>query len=404
MIEFSYITSPGSDYMFNYWLINKFIPDSKKGTRKSYGILGGIVGITVNITLFIVKLTIGLLLNSVAVLADAFNNLSDTGSSVVTLVGFNISNKPADKDHPFGHGRGEYIAGLIVSFMVVIVGIQFVKDSFSRILHPVKLKYDTASFIILLISIGAKAWLGKFYNSLNKFISSETLSATSFDSFSDVITTSTVALSILASKYISFPIDGYAGLIVSVFILYGGYRLIKDTISPLLGEAPNPELVKSIINEALSFKEIIGVHDLIIHTYGAGQYMATIHAELPSNISFMDAHEIIDDAEYKISKKLGIKLIIHTDPVDTDNIKIHEIKSRLQELIKSLPGIISAHDVRYVEHKSHKSILFDLVISDELSRSKENTYVETIKNSLKEGFPGCDIFIALDRNYIDIKN
>lgn len=390
--------------MFTYWLINKFIPDSQKGTRKSYGILGGIVGITVNISLFAVKLAIGLLLNSVAVMADAFNNLSDTGSSIVTLVGFNISNKPADKDHPFGHGRGEYIAGLIVSFMVVIVGIQFVKDSFGRILHPVKLQYDTISFIILLLSIGAKAWLGRFYNSLNKFISSETLSATSFDSFSDVITTSTVALSILASKYITIPIDGYAGLIVSIFILYGGYRLIKDTISPLLGEAPNPELVKSIINETLNYKEIMGVHDLIIHTYGAGKYMASIHAELPSNIPFMKVHEIIDDAEYKISKKLSIKLIIHTDPVETDNKKIHDIKSRLEELIENLPGIISAHDIRYVEHNSHKSILFDLVVPDGISKINEETSVETIKNSLRKEYPGCDIFITLDRNYIDIKN
>ena len=404
MIELNYIINSGSDLMFTYWLINKFIPDSQKGTRKSYGILGGIVGITVNISLFTVKLAIGLLLNSVAVMADAFNNLSDTGSSIVTLVGFNISNKPADKDHPFGHGRGEYIAGLVVSFMVVIVGIQFVKDSFSRILHPVKLQYDTVSFIILLLSIGAKAWLGRFYNSLNKFISSETLSATSFDSFSDVITTSTVALSILASKYINFPIDGYAGLIVSIFILYGGYRLIKDTISPLLGEAPNPELVKSIINETLNYKEIIGVHDLIIHTYGAGKYMASIHAELPSDIPFIKVHEIIDDAEYKISKKLDIKLIIHTDPVETDNKKIHEIKNKLEELIKNLPGIISAHDIRYVEHNSHKSILFDLVVSDGISKTNEETSVEMIKNSLKKDYSGCDIFITLDRNYIDIKN
>lgn len=385
--------------MFSSWIIKKFIPESQKDVRQKYGYLGGIVGIIVNIMLFAVKLIIGMLLNSVAITADAFNNLSDTGSSIVTIVGFKIADKPADRDHPFGHGRGEYIAGLIVSFMVVLVGFQFVKDSIDRILHPVRLTFDLASFLILILSIGAKLWMAGFYKTLNKHISSGTLNATSLDSYSDVVITATVAVSLLLSKFIIFPIDGYIGLVVSIFILYAGYNLVKETISPLLGEAPSPDLVKSIIEETLSYKGIIGVHDLIVHSYGAGKHMASIHAEIPSNIPVMESHEIIDRAEYEISRKLNILLVIHMDPVNVDDEKIKKTREEVKEVLKEFPDIISLHDFRFVGDGNHKNILFDIVITDRIKRAEEKELINNIKSRIRDKYPQYNVKIHIDRNY-----
>jgi cation diffusion facilitator family transporter len=243
--------------MLTNFLIRKFIPKSSSNVRQSYGYLGGVVGIVMNILLFGVKFIIGAAVNSVAITADAFNNLSDVGSSVITIVGFKIANKPADKDHPFGHGRGEYIAGLVVSFLVLIVGVEFVRTSFERVRNPVRLEFQLVPFIILLVSAAAKLWLGSFNKRLSRDIKSETLNATSFDSFSDVIITATVAFSLLVSRYTALHIDGYIGLVVSVFILYAGYTLIRDTISPLIGEAPPPELVKSIPKKPCPMRELL---------------------------------------------------------------------------------------------------------------------------------------------------
>ncbi|QCX34536.1 cation transporter [Caloramator sp. E03] len=385
--------------MFSNWIIKKFIPESKKHNRQIYGYVGGIVGISVNIILFLIKFIIGTLLNSIAITADAFNNLSDTGSSIITIIGFKIADKPADKDHPFGHGRGEYIAGLIVSFMVLLVGFQFVRDSVDRILHPVRLKFELIPFLILILSVSIKFWLGTFYKKLNSNISSGTLNATSLDSFSDVIITSTVALSLLLSKYISFPIDGYIGFIVSIFILFAGYNLTKDTISPLLGEAPDPELVKAIVKEVLSYDNIIGTHDLIIHSYGANKYMASIHAEIPSNIPIMEAHEIIDRAENEISKKLDILLVIHQDPVNVDDEKIKETKKEIEEVIKSFPQILSFHDFRFVGDGEYKNILFDVVVSQEVKKEDEEKLKHEIVNKIKKVHSQYNIKIHIDRNY-----
>ncbi len=388
--------------MFSSFLINRFFPKSSYNTRQSYGYLGGFVGIIVNILLFVSKFLIGTALNSVAITADAFNNLSDVGSAVITIVGFKIADKPADRDHPFGHGRGEYIAGLIISFLVLLVGYEFVKSSYNRILNPVKLEFELTSFIVLLISIAAKLWLGSFNKRLGKEIKSEALNATSFDSFSDVVVTSTVAISLILSKFTAFPVDGYIGMIVSGFILFAGYTLIKDTISPLLGEAPPPELVKSITEEMLTFKGIIGVHNLIVHSYGASKYMATIHAEVPSSTPILEAHEIIDIAENKISRKLGISLIIHMDPVNVDDKEIQETRTEVEEILKEFPQIISYHDFRFVGTHAHKNILFDVVINNTLSHSKEKQFLELLGRKIKTKYPNYKVIIGLDRDYLQL--
>lgn len=387
--------------MLMNFIINSF---SKKVTaenmRKKYGYLGGAVGTTINISLFIIKFIIGILVNSISITADAFNNLSDVGSSIVTIVGFKIADKPADKDHPFGHGRGEYIAGLIISFMVMLVGFEFLKNSFDRILHPSPLKFQTIPFVILLISILAKVWLGFFYKKLAKLISSSSLNATAFDSFSDVIITSCTVASLLISKFIKFPIDGYVGVIVSCFILFAGYNLIKDTISPLLGEAPPAELVENIISSCKSYPQIMGVHDLIIHSYGANKYMASIHVEIPANIPVMESHEIIDTAENEISKKLGILLVIHMDPVNIEDTEIQSTREEIDKILKLHPQILSIHDFRIVGKDSKKNILFDMVISNTLSIKDEKDLLEELTADVQNKYPNYNLVIEVDRNYI----
>lgn len=382
-------------------LTKKLISKNSKNPRQQYGYLAGIVGVAINLLLFGVKMAIGTISNSIAITADAFNNLSDMGSSLITIVGFKIADKPADKDHPFGHGRGEYIAGLVVSFMVLYVGIQFVKTSVGRILHPEKTIFDIASFVVLVVSISAKLWLGKFYDYINKKVDSGTLDATSADCYSDMLITSSTAVCLLLSKFISFPIDGYAGLVVSGFILYAGYGLVKDTISPLLGEAPSPELVKSITKEVLSHKGIIGVHDLIIHTYGSGKYMASIHAEVPSDIPVMDCHEIIDQAESEISKKLGILLIIHTDPINLNNEEIMDTKAKVMSILRTMPEILSLHDFRIVGTNGYKNVLFDIVLSNNVHHSDEEEVKERLISAIKAAYPEMHPVITVDRNYMN---
>ena len=273
--------------MFSNLLVKTFIKDNEnienEDVRNKYGYLAGMVGIIANFILFGVKLSVGLLTSSIAIMADAFNNLSDMASSVITIVGFKLASIPPDKEHPFGHGRLEYISALIVAFMVMLVGIQFVKSSIDRILNPVPITFEIIPFILLFISILVKVWLSRFNKFMGSKINSSALKAASVDAMGDVFTSSTVLISFLAAKFTSIPIDGYAGIIVSVAILYAGYSLVKETISPLLGEAPDPELVQGISQAILSYEHIQGVHDLIIHNYGVGKSIASVHAEIPAD-------------------------------------------------------------------------------------------------------------------------
>ncbi len=292
--------------MLSKLLVIKFVKDYKntnhKEVRDSYGYLASIVGILTNIFLFIIKISVGLISHSIAVTADAFNNLSDAASSIITFLGFKLASKPADKEHPFGHGRIEYISGLIVSFMVLLVGFEFIKSSLDRIKNPSIVRFQLIPFLLILFSIIVKLWLSRFNKYIGNTINSGALKASSLDALSDVITSSSVALSLLLAKWISFPIDGYFGILVSLLIIYSGISLIKETLDPLLGEAPDKELVSEIIERVMSYELIMGVHDLIVHNYGPGRCMASIHAEVPSNESIVKIHEVIDKAENEISK------------------------------------------------------------------------------------------------------
>lgn len=391
--------------MISNYLIKKFIKNHEdikdKDVREKYGYLGGIVGIFVNILLFAIKLTVGLLANSIAVIADAVNNLSDVGASLVTIFGFKLSSKPADEEHPFGHGRIEYISGLIVAFLVLMVGFEFVKSSIDKIKNPTPVSFSVIALILLIISILFKVWLSKFYKNIGSKINSSALKASSIDSLSDVISSSTVVLSLILSKFVSFPIDGYMGLIVSFIILYAGFNLIKDTLNPLLGTAPDEELVEEIHKMLIAYEHIDGTHDLMVHNYGPGRIIATIHAEIPLDISVVKAHEIVDKAEKEISAALDIKLLIHMDPVTTNDEEILAAKDEINEVLDNYPFILSFHDFRVVGEGDYKNLIFDVVVSREfiITRDSELKLQKDINKKLKEISPNHNAIITVDAYY-----
>ncbi|WP_238858792.1 cation diffusion facilitator family transporter [Clostridium sp. YIM B02569] len=390
--------------MFFELIVNKFVKDNSNvkddTVRSSYGILGGIIGILANVMLFVIKLSVGIVVSSIAIMADAFNNLSDAASSLITILGFKLSNKPADREHPFGHGRIEYLSALIVAFMVMLVGFQFIKSSFEKIIKPEPITFEMTSFILLIISIFFKIWLSKFNKFIGEKINSSALKAASTDALGDVFTTTCVAISFLASKFTSFPIDGYIGMFVALFIVYAGFNLVKDTINPLLGEAPDPELVESIERMVLSYDNILGSHDLIVHNYGPGKCMASIHAEIPGNINVVDIHEVIDKAEREISKALKIYLVIHIDPICIIEGEVKEAYDEILSIIEKYDYIESIHDFRVVGEGDIKNLIFDVVIepSKELSIT-DTELINIISEGVKKYHPSYNCVITIDKHY-----
>lgn len=390
--------------MFFNLIVNKFIKNNSniKDTkvRNSYGTLGGIIGISINFMLFSIKLSVGIIVSSIAIMADAFNNLSDAASSFITILGFKLSNKPADREHPFGHGRIEYLSGLLVAFMVMLVGLQFIKSSFERIINPTSITFELIPFILLFISIFFKIWLSRFNKFMGEKINSSALKAAATDALGDVFTTSCVAISFLASKFTSFPIDGYIGMGVALFIVYSGFNLVKDTINPLLGEKPDPELVNSITQMVLSYDNILGTHDLIIHNYGPGKCMASIHAEIPGDINVIAIHEIIDKAEREISEALKIYLVIHIDPVCIVEGETKEAYDNILSIIEQYNYIDSIHDFRVIGKGNVKNLIFDVVIDPSKGDSITNDEViNNISNQLKKYHSSYNCIITVDRHF-----
>ena len=388
--------------MFSNFLVKRFVKDSENVSdikvRGAYANLAGVVGIITNLILFIIKLSVGLLSNSVSILADAFNNLSDAASSIITIVGFKMANKPADAEHPFGHGRIEYITAMIVSFMVMLVGLQFVKTSFQKIINPTPVTFELLPFILLLVSIVFKFWLSKLNKSIGNKINSSTLKATATDAMGDVFTSTTVVISFLISKFTTLPIDGYIGIIVALAIVYSGFSLIKETLNPLLGEPPDPVLVSNITDMVMSYENITGIHDLIVHNYGPGRIMASIHAEIPSNIDIMEIHHIIDTAEREISKKLNIYLVIHMDPICVDTDEIIEARNMVQDVLSKYEEIKSFHDFRIVGDHDKKNLIFDIEVSPTCLSNESNSakLLSNIKNDIKEKSPEYRCVITVD--------
>lgn len=392
--------------MISNFLVTKFIKNSEDvkndKVRGSYGLLGGIIGIIVNVLLFAIKFSVGIIASSIAVTADAFNNLSDAASSVITIIGFKMADKPADAEHPFGHGRMEYVSAMIVAFMVMIVGFQFIKSSFERITNPVAVKFEMIPFILLFVSIFLKFWLSRFNKFVGNKINSSALKAASVDALGDVFTSTCVVVSFLISKFTSFPIDGYIGIVVALFIVYSGFSLVKETLNPLLGEAPDPELVEQIRSMVLSYDYITGVHDLIVHNYGPGRCMASIHAEIPSDINIMKIHEIIDDAEREISKKLRLYLVIHMDPICIMTDEVKHTYDEVSKIIQYNPLIKSMHDFRVVGNGDCKNLIFDIVVNPESLHKimTADKLTQQINSAVKSIHPNYNCVITVDNDYI----
>jgi len=300
-------------------VIRKFIKNyenvNDKQVRESYGVLAGVLGIICNMSLFILKLTIGLSINSIAVITDAFNNFTDLGSSLISIVGAKLSNRPPDPEHPYGHGRFEYVGSLIISFIIFTVGLELLKSSFDKIINPEEVLLNPVSIIILIFSVIIKLWMFSYNNYIGKAINSSINKAAAYDSLSDAAGTSAVIVATIIGKYINFSIDGIAGVAISLLILYTGFTIAKDTINLILGSSPDPELVDAINKLVFNGKYIIGAHDLNIHDYGPGKVVASIHAEVPDNVNFVEVHSVIDELEKRIADELGVNIVIHTDPI-----------------------------------------------------------------------------------------
>lgn len=345
-------------------LIKLFIKDyenvKESGVRSAYGKLSGAVGIAVNLILCALKFFTGIITRSVAVTADAVNNLSDAGSSVVTLFGFKLSEKPADSKHPYGHGRIEYIAGLIVSFLVLLMGFELINTSVGKIREPTPVEYSTSAVIILAASIIAKLWLALFNSKLGKKINSTATKAVVTDSISDTVSTGAVLVSVIISKFYSVSVDGYFGLAVALFIIYSGVNLVRETVAPLLGMPPEKEFYEEIKAFIMSYDSVIGVHDLIIHDYGPSRLFASAHAEVPANLDFMIIHDTIDLIERDILQKYGMMISIHADPVIIDDERINSLKEMTQKAVSAVDGSFSIHDFRVVEGVTHTNLIFDV--------------------------------------------
>lgn len=335
--------------------------ESKFKMRERYGKFASVVGIASNFLLFFIKITVGIIFNSVSITADAINNLSDSGAALVTLVGFKISGKPADSKHPYGHARMEYIAGLVVSFIVLFLGFQMGKASIEKILHPQESNFSVIALVMLIISILIKLWQYLFYRKIGKTIDSLTLLATSIDSRNDIIATSAVFVAVILTRLTGFDLDGYMGLVVAVLITITAINLIKETVSPLLGNAPSKELVDNINEKILSYDGIIGLHDLIVHNYGVARCFATVHCEVCAEQDIMISHDIIDNIERDFSKEYNIHLVIHLDPVVTNDTKTNELKALVNDIIGKISNKISMHDFRVVWGISHLNLIFDVV-------------------------------------------
>ena len=360
--------------MVNF-LIKTFIKNSENTEnpkiRQKYGTLSSIVGIICNELLFLIKYAMGTLSHSISIVSDAFNNLSDCAGCLVTLLGYKMASKPADKNHPFGHGRMEYLTSLIIAALIIFVGIELLKNSVEKIINPVEIRFSFAVLISLVFSIAVKLWMAVFNAELGKKINSSVLTATAKDSKSDVIATSATLIALICSLFTALPVDGVMGLLVSVFILKSGYDIVKDTVDELLGKPADPEIINHIKEYVLKNDKIIGIHDLIIHSYGPGNMIGSCHVEVKSNESFTEVHDIVDSIEREIHNNLNILMTIHMDPIEVNDMLTNKCKKLVNNIIHSIDSSLDLHDFRIVSGESHTNLIFDLVVPFECKYSNE---------------------------------
>ena len=367
--------------------------------RSAYGALCGFVGIGLNIILFALKFIAGTVSGSIAMIADAFNNLSDAGSSVITLLGFKLANKKPDADHPFGHGRIEYISGLLVSVLILLMGFELLKSSFAKIRNPEPITFSLLAVLVPAAAIFVKFYMSAYNRSIGKKIKSTAMLATATDSLSDCIATGAVLLSTLIGGMAHVNVDGYAGLIVACFILFAGYNAAKDTLSPLLGQPPEPEFVHEIESIVMEQKNIVGIHDLVVHDYGPGRVMISLHAEVPANMDVLELHDQVDCAEEELRRVLHCEATIHMDPIVTDDPKVAELRAETLRTVRQIDERITIHDFRTVPGPTHTNLIFDAVLPHDIKLTEEEA-AEEIKRLVRLMNPDCFAVVHIDRAYV----
>jgi cation diffusion facilitator family transporter len=383
-------------------ILSRFVKDGaerdRPEVRERYGKLAGLMGIVSNLLLFGLKLGVGLWYHSLSVIADAVNNLSDAGASVVTLAGFQLAGRPADREHPYGHGRYEYIAGLIVSFIIILIGFQLALASVAKIRFPTAVTLAPPAFLILLASIAIKLGQSRFYQATGRLIRSQALAAAAADSRNDVISTAAVLISAAVSRYSGLPLDGCAGLLVALFIIWSGVSLTKETLNPLLGERPDEELVSGIWARLEGYKDVLGYHDLMIHNYGPGRSFVTVHAEVPADRDVLISHELIDGIEEDFFRATRLPLTIHMDPVVVNDPMVNEAKEKIGGILKAIDPSLTFHDFRMVPGEASRNLIFDVAVDFDFAL--EDMALKTlIRQKTREQEPTWRTVVKIDRHY-----
>ena len=367
--------------------------------RRAYGILASVLGICLNIFLFLGKYLAGVQCGSIAVMSDAFNNLSDAGSSLITLIGFQFAGRKPDADHPFGHGRIEYISGFIVSAAIILMGFELGKSSIDKIIHPDPIDTSILSVVILLVSIGVKLYMSFYNRRLAKKLDSAAMRATATDSLSDAVATSVVLLAILIMRFTGVNIDGWCGVAVACFILFAGYSAARETLSPLLGNPPSPELVQKIQNTVMAHEEIVGMHDLVVHDYGPGRIMVTLHGEVNGDGDIFALHDKIDLIERELEEKLGCEATIHMDPIETNNETVSRLRDEVSAIAKEINPALTIHDFRMVNGRTHTNLIFDVVVPMDV-RMPDREVTERITARIQEKYQNFYTVIHVDKSYV----
>ena len=384
-------------------LVRCFIRDSDHvedaKVRQAYGRLSGLVGIVCNVILFTCKLLAGLMTGAVSIMADAFNNLSDAASSIVTLIGFYMAGKPADPDHPFGHGRIEYLSGLFVAAAILMTGFELLKTSVEKILHPEALSFSAISIVILIASILMKMWMARFNFNLGHKIKSKAMQATAPDRLSDCIATSAVLVGVIVTMITGKNIDGFIGVLVALFVCVAGFNAAKETIQPLLGQAPDPDLVDNIKKRVMQEDMILGIHDLVIHDYGPGRRMITLHAEISYKEDIMEAHDMIDNVERDLMQEFQCTATIHMDPVVTDDEELNLMREKVEALVRTLDASWKIHDFRMVRGNTHSNLIFDLVVPTDALKDKFEIEAK-VRDLIHIMNPNYNAVITVEQSYV----
>ncbi len=383
-------------------LVRKFVKNheqiNKPEVRRSYGTLSSIVGILCNILLFVIKYVMGTISGSIAILSDAFNNLSDAASCIVTLLGYKMAAKPADKDHPFGHGRMEYLTALFIAVLIILVGFELLKNSIDKIINPVDVKFSWIVLASLIISILIKLWMSFFNGRLGKKIDSAVMIATSEDSRTDVIATAVTCVSLICALFTDLPVDGVMGIVVSAFVFKAGVDIVRETVDKLLGGPADPQIVSAIKEIVDETDRIIGIHDLVIHNYGPGNMIGSFHAEVKSTDDFVEVHDIIDALEKRIHNELNIMMTIHMDPIETDNEYVSSLREMTEQMIRRIDETLNIHDFRAVIGDTHTNLIFDVVVPYDC-RYDIGYIKECIDNNLSEKETDFYAVVTFDREF-----